>query len=74
MNWYVFSTTPEDTEDTLEVCGSYAEAVFLAQCAMIPSGGRNDRCTASICCVAVLAVADGSPQQTPCDPKALVIC
>lgn len=33
MNWYVFSTVPEDAEETLEVCGSYAEAVFLAQCA-----------------------------------------
>lgn len=33
MNWYVFSTRPEDAEETFEVCGSYIEAVFLAQSA-----------------------------------------
>jgi hypothetical protein len=32
MNWYVFSTVPEDDDESLSVFGSYAEAVFEAQC------------------------------------------
>lgn len=32
MNWYVFSTEPEDADESLIACGSYREAVFEAQC------------------------------------------
>ena len=32
MNWYVFSTAPEDADETLEVFNSYTKAVFDAQC------------------------------------------
>jgi hypothetical protein len=32
MNWYVFSTVPEDADETLEVFNSYAKATLDAQC------------------------------------------